>query len=71
MPPRPKYSKEEIIEQLKGLKNRNAVRVMIHEQYFYKDYLLYQPDFEEKLRATFSCLTGQGRKSCFYEELID
>ena len=41
-----------------------------HGQYFYEDYPRYQPEFEEKLRATFACLAKQGRKSVFYEELI-
>lgn len=64
------FSKEGIVEKLNGLLDRDGVRVMIHEQYFYKDYICYQPDFEEKLSATFDFLTKNGYKSCFFEDLI-
>lgn len=64
------FSKEEILHQLEGLKNRSGIRVMIHEQYFYADYKAYQPDFEQKLRTTFSFLIDNGYKSSFYEDLI-
>lgn len=64
------FSKENILEQLEKLKGRGGIRVMIHEQYFYKDYRNYQPDFEEKLRATFEFLTKEGYESRFFEELI-
>lgn len=61
---------EKIIEQLARMSNRNCIRVMIHEQYFYEDYSRYQPEFEEKLRSTFSFLCDSGYKSSFYESLI-
>ena len=60
---------EEITEQLARISNRNFVKVMIHEQYFYEDYPRYQPEFEEKLRSTFSFLCDNGYKSCFYKSL--
>lgn len=56
--------------QLQPLTDRPHVWVMIHEQYFYPDYPLYQPDFEEKLRTVFSFLTERGYQSSFFEELI-
>lgn len=64
------FSKEEILNTLCGLSHREFIWVMIHEQYFYKDYIAYQSDFEEKLRATFEFLNNQGYKSCFFENLI-
>ncbi len=64
------FAQDEILRRLKDLQDRDSVRVMIHEQYFYPDYRSYQPEFEEKLRATFACLEKQGRESCFFEELI-
>lgn len=64
------FSKEEILSQLEDLKNRNHINVMIHEQYFYKDYHLYQEDFEEKLAETFLFLTKNGFSSKFFEEII-
>lgn len=64
------FSKEDILAQLKSLTNRTQIRVMIHEQYFYKDYKWYQPDFEEKLRQTFAFLTEHGYESRFFQEMI-
>ena len=64
------FSKENILEQLANIAGRNCIKVMIHEQYYYSDYGKYQPDFEEKLRATFSFLRGHGHKSSFFEDLI-
>lgn len=64
------YSEEKILEQLARMSNRDCIRVMIHEQYFYEDYSRYQPEFEEKLRSTFSFLCDSGYKSSFYESLI-
>ncbi len=64
------FEAEEILEQLMRMRHRSCIRVMIHEQYFYEDYARYQPDFEEKLRSTFSFLSGEGYQSRFYEDLI-
>ncbi len=64
------FTQEEILRQLKDMQDRDSVRVMIHEQYFYPDYRSYQPEFEEKLRATFASLKEQGRQSSFFEELM-
>lgn len=64
------FSINEILEKLENLKSRNDIRVMIHEQYFYKDYARYQPEFMEKLESTFAFLTANGYKSNFYENMI-
>ena len=64
------FRTEEIIEKLAGMRNRDCIRVMIHEQYFYEDYPRYQPEFEEKLRATFAYLCENDYHSTFYESLI-
>ena len=64
------FSTKEILEQLMCMRERNCIRVMIHEQYFYADYVGYQPDFEEKLRSTFAYLSDNGYQSAFYESLI-
>lgn len=65
-----RFSIEKILKQLERMNQRSGIRVMIHEQYFYKDYKHYQPDFEEKLRTTFAYLYGHGYQSRFYEDLI-
>ena len=64
------FSKENILVKLNNLINHNCIRVMIHEQYFYADYKNYQPDFEEKLRSTFSFLNEHCYESRFFEDLI-
>ena len=64
------YNKASILEQLSSLNGRELIKVMIHEQYFYPDYKAYQPDFEEKLTATFEYLTENGYKSVFLEETL-
>ena len=61
---------EKIEDLLNELTLRDSIRVMIHEQYFYKDYPFYQPDFEKKLETVFNILSNHGYKSYFFEELI-
>ena len=62
---------ESIVPDLTALLSRDALRVMIHEQYFYKDYRAYQPNFEEKLTTVFSLLCDKGYKSCFFEDWLE
>ena len=64
------YSTEDVLQKLSGLTGRNHLNVMIHEQYFYKDYNAYQPDFKNKLEAVFLFLRDNGFKSCFFEDII-
>ena len=64
------FSIQEILEQLNGLVGRKNINVMIHEQYFYEDYIRYQSNFEEKLFETFDFLTNHGYKSSHFENLI-
>lgn len=64
------YSQSDILRRLNLLKERDFIKVMIHEQYFYPDYPRYQSDFEDKLFATFAFLTGNGFVSRFFEECI-
>lgn len=64
------YSEEKILEQLACMSQRDCIKVMIHEQYFYEDYVRYQPEFEEKLRSAFSFLSENGYQSSFYESLL-
>ena len=64
------FEREQILEQLSILKERDIVKVMIHEQYFYPDYFNHQPDFEQKLDDTFAYLCENGFKGQFYENVI-
>ncbi len=62
------FGKEEMLRRLNGLLDRENLRVMIHEQYFYEDYRAYQPDFEEKIESAFRLLSENGYESRFAEE---
>ena len=64
------YSVESILSQLEAMKDRPQINVMIHEQYFYPDYRAYQPEFAQKLEATFTWLCDHGYQSRFLEECI-
>ena len=57
------------MHKLARMRMQEGIRVMIHEQYFYADYHLYQPEFAQKLRATFADLRENGYQSCFFEDL--
>ncbi len=46
------------------------IELMIHEQYYYKDYPWYQPDFQNKLDIAFSYLLNNGYKSVFIDEIV-
>ena len=64
------YNEDTILSQLKSLYGREFIKVMIHEQYFYKDYPSYQSDFEEKIDAAFAALSENGYTSVFFEETL-
>jgi len=42
-----------------------------HEQYFYKDYLAYQPDYAEKINKMGAFLQKNGYEFIFVEELLN
>lgn len=64
------FSAESILAQLENMKDRRQINVMIHEQYFYPDYMAYQPEFEAKLEATFTWFQSHGYESSFLQERI-
>lgn len=64
------YKKNDCFAILKSLLNRDVVKIMIHEQYFYRDYPYYQPDFEKKIDGAFDILTKSGYVSSFFEECL-
>lgn len=64
------FSVSEILSRLQEVKMRDKISVMIHEQYFYPDYHLYQENFKEKLEKTFAFLNESGFQSVFFEEMI-
>lgn len=64
------FNKSSILKQLEALKDREYIKVMIHEQYFYPDYKAYQPEFEDKLRGAFAFMKAHGFESAFLEDLL-
>ena len=64
------HSEDEILSRLNGLTDRDLIKVMIHEQYFYSDYRKYQPNFEKKLQITFDFLKKNGYDSIFFEDML-
>jgi len=63
-------TRPEITSRLNSLLGRKHIGIMIHEQYFYSDYIAYQPDFEAKLADAAALLCERGYQSKFFEELI-
>ncbi|MBQ2826157.1 MAG: hypothetical protein IJF13_02940 [Clostridia bacterium] len=61
---------EDILSFLDMMKDRDFIKVMIHEQYFYPDYPAYQKNFEEKLNLTFEWFINGGYRSVFFEEQL-
>lgn len=62
---------QDLLPALSKFFTRDSIRVMIHEQFFYEDYIYFEyPDFEEKLTTVFDALCKHGYQSCFFEELI-
>ena len=43
---------------------------MIHEQYFHKDYIEYQPDFRQKVMTAVKWASDNGYKPAFLSECI-
>ena len=64
------FDADVISEKLRELQDRELIKVMIHEQYFYPSYKAYQQSFEEKLVRTFEFLTESGYESSFFEEIL-
>ena len=56
-------------ERLDQLKDAEFIGYGNHEQYFYKDYLAYQPEYVEKEMLCAKTLRDRGYKFVFMEEL--
>ena len=65
---------EEIPGRLNAVEHSSAgtgyFDVMIHEQYFYRDYEAFQPDFFEKLQTVFSWLEQRGYSCVFLDDIL-
>jgi len=65
-----KVAADDIEKYLSPYIGRDYIELMIHEQYYYKDYPWYQPDFEEKLEIAISYLQNNGYESVFIDEIL-
>ncbi len=65
-----KVAAGDIEKYLSPFIGRDYIEIMIHEQYFYRDYPWHQPDFEHKLETAISYLLNKGYESVFIDEII-
>ncbi len=66
-----RFTIPEILAQLAHLNGRNFLKIMIHEQQFYKRHVKYQPEYQDKLEAAFSFLKEHGYTPIFFEDLLN
>ncbi len=64
------YSLDAVPSILDKVKEKEFVEVMIHEQYFYEYFHMFQPDFADKVEACVKYLTADGRRSVFLDDLV-
>ena len=62
--------KDEILPTLERYKDRRFVSVMIHEQYFHKDYFNYEPDYEARIAAGCRWCLEHGYVGAFAQDVI-
>lgn len=62
---------DEVEDMYRDHINEEYIGAMTHEQYFYKDYFAYQPDYAEKLYKMAKYLTDNGYTFFFAHELAD
>ncbi|MDF2815923.1 MAG: hypothetical protein K0Q81_2123, partial [Paenibacillus sp.] len=67
--------KEDIVPNLERLRanphEAGFLELMVHEQYFYQDYVAYQPDFKEKLETAVKWASENGYRPAFLSECLD
>jgi hypothetical protein len=65
------FSMSRILPTLSSRLSQDTVRVMIHEQYFYKDYFNYQSDYEQKLYTLGKTMQDAGFIPIFPEDILE
>lgn len=66
------HKPQEIVSMLHGLKDREFVKIMIHEQHFYSDWqIYYESDYAARIESAVEFLQSQGFESRFFEEIIN
>lgn len=61
---------DELEEELMGKIDSEFHGFATHEQYFYEEYLAYQPDYADKIYKTGEVLKANGYEFIFAEELV-
>ena len=64
------HSLDQLRKDLDEVKDAEFVGYGNHEQYFYKDYLAYQPEYFEKEELCARTLAERGHRFVFMEELV-
>ena len=64
------HSLDQLRKNLDEVKDAEFVGYGNHEQYFYKDYLAYQPEYFEKEELCARILAERGHRFVFMEELV-
>ena len=64
------YKREEVASELKPHLGVEHLVFADHEQYFYRDYLAYQPDYAEKIRVMSETMAANGYRFVFLEDLV-
>ena len=62
---------EEVETVLTSFIGNAYIGICDHEQYFYKDYLAYQPDYADKIYKMGAFLQKNGYEFIFAEELLN
>jgi hypothetical protein len=44
------------------------IELMIHEQYFYPDYVAYEPDYRQRVERAIEWVSQHGYKPVFYSD---
>ena len=64
------HKADEILPHLEKRIGNSFIEVMIHEQYFYKDFRWYLPDFAHRLTIAMEYLTNAGYTPAFFEDIF-
>lgn len=65
-----RYSLAELEEALKERLDDEFVGLANHEQYFYKDYYAYDPEYEQKIYTLAKTMSGAGFECIFFEDVV-
>ena len=64
------YTPAQVREEMAAAQGCDLLAFADHEQYFYKDYFAYQPDYVEKILLAASLANAAGREFIFIEDTV-